>query len=153
MKKLILLVSILAMAGCSSKLVRFEQYSVAMNLKVEEDSTVYLGEEDQFNGVLFLQPILDAENMMIHEVKVIQNYGRYFLCAEQFKYVWEIEPRGDGVSGKYKAIDVTPEDKTDVLRNVSFTRYGNPDKACIRFRFNGKEVFIDKKGGLNEVCK
>ncbi len=153
MRKLVVLLSMLAIAGCSSKLVRFEQYSVAMNLNVDADSSVYLGEGDKFNGVLFLNPIFAAEEMEAAQVKVIQNFGRYYVCAEQFKNVWQIEPKSDGISGKYKAIDVTPEDETDVLKNISFTRYGNADKACVRFRFNGKEVFIDKKGGLNEVCE
>ena len=153
MKKVLLLIALVALAGCSKKMVRFDQYSVAMNLTVDADSSVYLGDGDKFNGVLFLNPILQQEEVAVSSVKVIQNYGRYFICAEDFRNVWMIQPDADGASGKYKAIDVTPEDKTDVLRNISLSRYGTEDKACVRFRFNGKEIFINQKGGLNEECK
>ncbi|HNW58420.1 MAG TPA: hypothetical protein PKI62_01935 [bacterium] len=153
MKKALILIALIAMAGCSKQLVRFDQYSVAMNLKVDADSSVFLGDGDKFNGVLFLSPILKKENATVTSVKVIQNYGRYYLCAEDFKNLWVIQPADDGTSGKYKAIDVTPEDKTDALKNISLARYGDDEKTCVRFRFNGKEIFINKKGGLNEECK
>jgi hypothetical protein len=153
MKKALILVALIALAGCHKQVVRFDQYSVAMNLAVEADSSIYLGDGDKFNGVLFINQILAAEMQPVKAVKLIQNYGRYYLCAEDFKNLWQIEPKADGVSAKYKAIDVTPEDKTDLLKNVNLSRYGTDEKACVRFRFNGKEIFINQKGGLNEECK
>lgn len=153
MKKALIFIALIALAGCSKQMVRFDQYSVAMNLTVDADSSVYLGDGDKFNGVLFLNPILKAENLSVSSVKLIQNFGKYYICADDFKSVWVIEPQADGLSGKYKAIDVTPEDKTDGLKNVNLARFGTPEKACVRFRFNGKEIFINKKGGLNEECK
>ncbi|HOC88441.1 MAG TPA: hypothetical protein PLO28_08595 [bacterium] len=153
MKKALILIALFALAGCSKQVVRFDQYSVAMNLTVDADSSVYLGDGDKFNGVLFIAPILREENQPVSAVKLIQNYGRYYLCAEEFKNVWMIEPVSGGTEGKFKAIDVTPEDETDQLRNISLSRYGTEEKACVRFRFNGKEIFINQKGGLNEECK
>jgi hypothetical protein len=153
MKKALIVIAMVAMAGCSKQLVRFDQYSVSMNLKVDADSSIYLGDGDKFNGVLFINPILKEENVPVSSVKLIQNYGRYYLCAEDFKNLWMIQPASDGISGKYKAVDVTPEDETDVLKNISLARYGTDDKTCVRFRFNGKEIFINQKGGLNEECK
>ncbi len=153
MKKALMLIVLIFLAGCSKQLVRFDQYSVAMNLKVEADSSVYLGDGDKFNGVLFLGPILQKETAPVTAVKVIQNYGRYYLCAEEFQNLWMIQPTADGTSGKYKAIDVTPEDKSDTLKNIGLARYGDQEKTCVRFRFNGKEIFINQKGGLNEECK
>ena len=138
--------------ACSSRVVNFEQYSVAMNLKVEADSSVYIGSDEEFNGVLWLNPILLQERNAVSEVKLIQNFGKYYVCADDFKNVWLIEPKSDGVSASYKALDVTPKDTSDVYTGVGFSRYGSKDKACVKFRYNKHEIFIDKKGKINETC-
>lgn len=153
MKKALFLVILIALAGCSKQVVRFDQYSMAMNLKVEADSSLFLGDDDKFTGVLFINQILAAEKVPVSTIKLIKNYGKYYLCADDFQNLWQIEPRNDGLSAVYKAVDVTPEDKTDLLKNVNLSRYGTAEKSCVRFRFNGKEVFINQKGGLNEECK
>lgn len=152
MKRLMFLVSILMLAGCASRLVRFEQYSVAMNLKVEADSSVTIGDDENFYGVLWLNPVLKAENVRADRIKLIQNYGKYYICADNFKHVWMVEPKEDGLSGEYKAIDVTPDDEMDAYNEIALSRYGTREKACVKFRFNKQEVFIDKKGKVNETC-
>ena len=152
MKRLILLVAVLTLIGCAASIVKFEQYSVSMNLKVAADSSVTIGSDEQFFGVLWLNSILKTENVPVEKIKLIQNYGRYFVCAENFKHVWMVEPEEDGLSGEYQAIDVTPKDKTDVYNEVGFSRYGSREKACVKFRFNKQEVFIDRKGNVHEKC-
>jgi hypothetical protein len=142
----------LILVACSSRVVNFEQYSVAMDLKIEADSSVYIGSDEKFSGVLWLNPILMLERTGVNEVKLIQNFGKYFVCADNFKNVWLIEPKGDGVSASYKALDLTPDDTSDVYNGVGFSRYGSKDKACVKFRYNKHEFFIDKKGKINEKC-
>ncbi len=151
-KRLILLVSAFTFFSCAASIVQFEQYSVSMNLKVAADSSVTIGNDEQFFGVLWLNSILKAENVPVEKIKLIQNYGKYFVSADNFKHVWMVEPKDDGVSGKYKAIDVTPDDKTDTYREIAFSRYGSKENACVKFRFNKKEAYIDKKGNVNEKC-
>lgn len=152
MKPFILLGWVLLLLSCASRVVRFEQYSVAMNLPVAADSSVIVGSDEHFSGVLWLNTILRAENVPVEKIKIIQNYGRYYLAAENFQHVWVIEPEEDGLSGEYKAIDVTPKDKSDRYTKVGFSRYGTREKACVKFRFNNNEVFIDRKGNVNEKC-
>lgn len=152
MKRLILLVAVLVLFNCAAHLVKFEQYSVSMNLKVAADSSVTIGSDEQFFGVLWLNSVLKAENVAAEKIKLIQSYGRYFICAENFKHVWMVEPEEDGLSGEYKAIDITPKDKTDVYNEIAFSRYGSRENACVKFRFNNKEVFIDRKGNVHEKC-
>jgi len=151
-KRFILLFWVLLLVGCSARVVKFEQYSVAMNLKVEADSSVIIGDDEKFFGVMWLTPILEAENVQVEKIKVIQNYGKYFVCANNFTHLWMVEPKSDGLSGAYKAIDVTPKDKTDAYSDVGLSRYGSREKACVKFRFNKQEVFIDRKGKVNEKC-
>jgi hypothetical protein len=153
MKIIIFSLIFLLLAGCSSRIVTFEQYSVAMNLKVEADSSVYIGSVEKFSGVLWLAPILLQEKSKVNEVKLIQNFGKYYVCADNFKNVWLIEPKSDGMSANYKALDVTPKDTSDVYSNVGFSRYGSKDKTCVKFRYNKQEIFIDRKGKINEECK
>jgi len=153
MKKSIFLILTFILFACSSKMVRFEQYSVSMNLKVAADSSVTIGDDEKFYGILWLNPIMKAENTKTEKVKLIQNYGKYFVCADQFKNIWMIEPEEDGVSGEYKPIDVTPDDKTDAYSEIGLSRYGSKDKTCVKFRFNKKEVFIDMKGKVHEKCE
>jgi hypothetical protein len=140
------------LSGCTSRIVKFEQYSVAMNLKVETDSSVYIGSDEKFSGVLWLNPILKQEKISAKEVKLIQNFGKFYVCADHFKNVWLIEPKSDGISADYKALDVTPKDTSDVYHDIGFSRYGSKDKACVKFRFNKQEIFIDRKGKVNEKC-
>jgi hypothetical protein len=123
-----------------------------MNLKVAADSSVTIGSDEQFFGVLWLNQILKAENVPVEKIKLIQNYGSYFICADNFKHVWMIEPEDDGLSGEYKSIDLTPKDQTDVYNEIGFSRYGSREDACVKFRFNKKEVFIDRKGNVHEKC-
>lgn len=154
MKKLLFLVICLTAVYCASnKVVKFDRYSVSMNLPIESDSTIYIGTPEKFVGVLSLAPILKAENAEIQSIKLIENYGKFYICADQFKHLWLIDPQGDGLTAKYKAIDVTPNDKTDYLTDTGFARYGSEDKVCIKFRFNNKEVFINKKGTVHENCE
>ena len=151
-KRSILLIPALLMLACAARTVKFDQYSVGMNLKVDADSSVTIGDDEKFHGVLWLNPILKAENVPVEKVKVIQNYGKYFICADNFKNVWMVEANSDGLSGKYRAIDVTPDDKTDTYNGISLSRYGTREKACVKFRFNNNDIFIDKKGNANETC-
>ncbi|OGC00343.1 hypothetical protein A2V82_06845 [candidate division KSB1 bacterium RBG_16_48_16] len=153
MKRSIFLISIILVFGCASRVVKLEQYSMSMNLKVAADSSVTIGDDENIHGVLWLNPILKMEGVNADKVRLIQNYGRYFVCADNFKHVWMVEPKGDGLSASYTAIDATPADKADAYNEISLSRYGSRENACVRFRFNGKEVFIDKKGGVNEKCE
>jgi hypothetical protein len=154
MKKSLLLLLTLLFIQCAGKqVVRFERYSVSMILPVESDSTVYVGTPEKFLGVLSVQPILKAETVQTPNIKLIENFGKFFICADQFRNIWMVEPKGDGISAKYKAIDVTPKDKTDRMTETGFSRYGSDDKVCIKFRFNKEEVFINKKGEIDEKCK
>jgi hypothetical protein len=154
MKKIVMLVWPLLMLACAGgKQLAFEQYSVAMNLPVEADSSVFIGTGEKFNGVLWLQPVLKAEQVSTSSIKIIQNYGAYYVCAERFKNIWVVQPKADGLTAKTSPIDVTPKDKTDAYSSIGFSRYGTNDKAMVRFRFGSQEVFIDKKGGLHETYK
>lgn len=152
MKQFILLLAVLTMIGCAANTVKFEQYSLAMNLPVAADSSVTIGSDEQFFGMLWLNSILKTENVPIESIQLIQNYGKYFIVAENFKHVWLVEPEEDGLSGEYKAIDVTPKDKTDGYNEIGFSRYGTPDNACVKFRFNQQEVYLDRKGNVHEKC-
>ena len=152
MKQLILLVAVMILFNCAASKLKFEQYSVSMNLKVAADSSITLGSDEQFFGVLWLNSILKAENVPAEKIKLIENYGRYFVCAENFKHVWVVEPNDDGLSGTYKAIDVTPDDKIDAYNDIGFSRYGSKENVCVKFRFDNKEVFIDRKGNVHEKC-
>jgi hypothetical protein len=151
-KRIIILVAAMILLNCAASKLKFEQYSVTMNLKVTADSSITVGSDEQFFGVLWLNSVLKAENVPVEKIKLIQNYGKYFICAENFKHVWMIEPEEDGLSGVYKAIDVTPKDKTDIYNEIGFSRYGSRENACVKFRFNNKEVFIDRKGNVHEKC-
>ena len=154
MKKSLLLLSALIFISCAGRqVVKFERYSVSMILPVEADSTVYVGTPEKFVGVLSIEPILKAENVKIQSIKVIENFGIFFVCADQFQHIWMIEPRGDGMTARYKAIDVTPDDKTDRMSDTGFSRYGSDDNVCIKFRNSQNEVFINKKGKIDEECK
>ena len=53
-------------------MIKFDQYSVAMNLKVEADSSVFIGEDEKFTAILFLGPILKEENTSPKKVKIIK---------------------------------------------------------------------------------
>ena len=150
MKYLAIFIIMLCALDCAGKLIQFDQYSVAMNLKVEPDSSILIGSDEKFTGVLFLASILKEEKVKTGQVKLIKNYGKYFLCAENFKNVWMIEPQEDGSTAYYKAIDVTPKDKEDNYKDISFSRYGERDNVLIKFKYNKKEVFIDRKGKINE---
>jgi hypothetical protein len=152
MKKIIFIAAVFFLVACAGRMIQFEQYSMAMTQKISADSSIYLGGEETFQGVIWLNPILKQENVEVENVKFIENYGVYYLCADDFKNVWLIEPGDDGVTGSYKAIDVTPEDETDVMKGISFSRYGSKENTCVKFRFNGNEIFIDRKGKLNEKC-
>lgn len=152
MNKVVSLFLVFMLAGCTSRIVKFEQYSIAMNLKVEADSSVYIGSDEKFSGVVWLNPIFTHEKTAVKEVKLIQNYGVFFLCADNFRNIWLIEPKSDGISAKYESLDVTPEDTTDAYTNIGFSRYGSQEKACVKFKYNQKEVFIDRKGKINEKC-
>jgi hypothetical protein len=154
MKKFLLLIICMMVFHCANKqVVKFDRYSVSMNLPIESDSTIYIGTPEKFVGVLSLVPILKAENVSTNTIKLIENYGKFYVCADQFKNLWLIEPLGDGLTAQYKALDVTPEDKTDSLTDTGFARYGSGDKVCIKFRFNKKEVFINKKGVAHDICE
>ena len=152
MKYLFIFIFLLIAIGCAGKLIKFDQYSVAMNLEVEADSSIFIGEDDKFTGILFLQPIMENERIKMNTVKLIKNYGKFYLCAENFKNVWMIVPKDDGLTASYKAIDVTPEDKEDRYKGIGFSRYGTRDNVCVKFNFNNKNRFIDKKGKVNEEC-
>jgi len=149
-KRWIFLLLPLFIACSGAQRVPFERYSVAMNLPVEADSSVFIGTTENFNGVLRLNAILQVEQTPIEAVKLIENYGKYYLSADQFKNVWILEPHKDGVTARAKALDVTPEDKTDGYANIGFSRYGSKDKAMVRFRFNHRQLYIDRKGGVHE---
>lgn len=153
MNKISLVIIVFLFMGCANKMLRFEQYSMTITQPVSSDSTIYLGDEEKFQGVIYIGPILQQEKAQISSVKFIQNYGKYFLCADNFKNIWMITPQEDGMTGSYEAIDVTPDDTTDVLTGISFSRYGSKDKTCVKFRYNNKEIFIDRKGSLNEKCE
>jgi hypothetical protein len=144
--------ALIFLAGCAGSIIHFEQYSLAMDQAVEPDSSVYLGSDEKFQGVLWLSPILKQEKADVKSVKIIQNYGKYFVCAENFKNIYMIEPNSDGVTGTYKPIDVTPGDTTDVLTGISFARYGSKENTCVKFRYYGKEIFINREGEINEQC-
>ena len=152
MKYISIFIFLIIAIGCAGKLIKFDQYSVAMNLEVEADSSIFIGEDDKFTGILFLKPIMEDEKLKMNKVKLIKNYGKYYLCAENFKKVWIIEPKGDGLTASYKAIDVTPRDKEDRYKSIGFSRYGTKDNVCIKFKFNNQNMFIDKKGKVNEEC-
>lgn len=152
MKRLILLVAAFSALNCAAHRIPFEQFSVSLHLAVAPDSSVTIGTDEQFFGVLWLTEILKQENVPAEKIKLIQNYGRYFICAEGFKHVWVIDPRDDGMSAKYKPIDVTPKDNQDQYRQIGFSRYGTRDNACVKFRFNQQEIFIDRKGNVHEKC-
>lgn len=151
-KRYILFSAALIFFGCAASITKFEQYSLSMNLKVAADSTVTVGSDEHFSGVLWLNPVLKTENVPAEKIKLIQNFGRYFVCAENFQHVWMVQPKDDGISGKYKAIDVTPDDEADAYREIGFSRYGSRDHACVKFRFNKQEVYIDRKGNIHEKC-
>jgi len=152
MNRIIFSFLVFILAGCSSRIVKFEQYSVAMNLKVESDSSVYIGSDEKFNGVIWLAPILLHEKTAVKNVKLIQSYGIYYICADNFRNLWLIEPKSDGISANYESLDITPKDTTDVYKDVGFSRYGSQEKACVKFKYNQKEVFVDRKGKINEKC-
>jgi hypothetical protein len=152
MKYILLFLLILLTISCAGKLIKFDQYSVAMNLEIEADSSIFIGEDDKFTGILFLQPIMEKEKIKMKKIKLIKNYGKYYLCAENFKNVWMIEPKDDGLTASYKAIDVTPENKEDRYKDIGFSRYGTKDNVCVKFNFNNQNIFIDKKGKVNEEC-
>lgn len=153
MKKLFF-VGMALLAACSSaRRVPFEQYSVAMNLPVEADSSVFIGTGEKFNGVLWLNEVLRIEQASTKSVSVIENYGKLYVCADQFKNVWIMSPDGDGMTASCKTVDVTPDDKTDAYSSVGFSRYGSKENAAVRFRFNGRQIFIDKKGKAHENYK
>jgi hypothetical protein len=152
MKKIFLSIIFLILCGCTSRIIKFEQYSATMNLKVEADSSVFIGSDEKFSGVLWLNPILQQEKSSVTQIELIQNYGTYYVCGEKFKNVWLIEPKSDGASAGYKALDITPDDTSDVYKNIGFSRYGPKDKTCVKFKFNKHEIFIDRKGKLNEKC-
>ena len=152
MKYISIFIFLIIAISCAGKLIKFDQYSVAMNLEVEADSSIFIGEDDKFTGILFLQPIMEAEKLKMNKVKMIKNYGKYYLCAEKFKNVWIIEPKDDGLTASYKAVDVTPEDKEDIYKGIGFSRYGTKDNVCVKFKFNNQNMFIDKKGKVNEEC-
>jgi len=140
------------LAFCSgARRVPFEQYSVAMTLAVEPDSSVFIGTDEKFNGVLWLKQVFETEGTAAASVKLIENFGRFYLCADQFKNVWILQPHKDGVSAKAKAVDVTPEDETDVYTDIGLSRYGSRENAMVRFRFNNRQLFIDRKGGVHET--
>jgi len=48
MKYLFIFIFLLIAIGCAGKLIKFDQYSVAMNLEVEADSSIFIGEDDEF---------------------------------------------------------------------------------------------------------
>lgn len=152
MNKFLILMAFLVLAACNSRVIQFEQYSMSMNQAISADSSIYIGDEEKFLGVLWLNPILKQEKAEVKSVKLIQNYGKYYVCAENFKNIWMVEPGKDGLTGSYKIIDVTPDDTTDVLTGISFSRYGSKENTCVKFRYNSKEIFIDRKGKLNEKC-
>lgn len=152
MQRLIFILPLMMLLSCAASVTRFEQYSLSMSLPVAADSSVTIGDDERLNGVLWLTPILKAEDVTIERIKLIQNYGFYYLCGEGFKHVWVIERKRDGLTGKYKALDVTPKDKTDVYEGVGFARYGEGEQVCVRFKFNKQEVYIDKKGRAHETC-
>ena len=152
MKKVLIVAAIFFLVACAGRMIQFEQYSMAMSQKISADSSIYLGSDETFQGVIWLNPILKQENIKVEFVNFIENYGIYYLCADEFKNVWLIEPGDDGMTGSYKAIDVTPEDENDTMNEISFSRYGSKENTCVKFRYNGKEIFIDRKGKLNENC-
>ena len=152
MKKVLCIAAVFFLVACAGRMIQFEQYSMAMTQKVAADSSIYLGTDETFQGVIWLNPILKEENVKIESVKFIENYGVYYFCAEGFKNVWVIEPEEDGVTGEYEALDVTPDDPNDIMKGISFSRYGSKENTCVKFRYNGKEIFIDRKGKLNEKC-
>lgn len=150
MKGLLPAIAAALFLACAATVTRFEQYSPAMTLAVEPDSTVVIGRDDQFTGVLWLNPILAAEKTPVTQVKLIENYGVYFVAAEGFRRIWMIEPKGDGMSAVYRSVDVTPKDETDVYERISLSRYGTSDNACVRVRLGRREAFVDKKGRVYE---
>ncbi|MBN1406338.1 MAG: hypothetical protein JW956_01035 [Calditrichaceae bacterium] len=152
MKKAICIAAVFFLVACAGRMIQFEQYSMAMSQKVSAESSIYLGSDETFQGVIWLNPILKEENVKTESVKLIENYGIYYLCADDFKNVWIIQPGDDGMTGSFKAIDVTPDDETDTMKGISFSRYGSKENTCVKFRFNGNEIFIDRKGKLNEKC-
>ncbi len=152
MKKVLIIATVFFLVACAGRMIQFEQYSMAMTQKVAADSSIYLGTDETFQGVIWLNPILKEENVKVELVKFIENYGIYYLCADEFKNVWIIEPGSDGMTGSYKSIDVTPDDETDTMKGISFSRYGSNENTCVKFRFNDNEIFIDRKGNLNEKC-
>jgi hypothetical protein len=150
MKKLII-AGLALLAACSgARRVPFAQYSVAMNLTVEADSSVFIGTDEKFNGVLWINDILRAEQTPAKSVSVIENYGKLYVCTDQFKNVWIVTPHKDGLTASCKALDVTPDDETDAYSSVGFSRYGSRENAAVRFRFSGRQIFIDKKGKVHE---
>jgi len=151
-KRIIFLAAIVILSHCAAQRVKLEQFSVSLNLPVAQDSSVAIGSDEQFFGVLWINEILKAENVSVEKIKLIQNYGRYYLCAEGFKHLWIVAPQQDGMSAKYKAVDVTPKDKNDDYRQIGLSRYGTREHACVKFRFNQQEVFIDRKGNVHETC-
>ena len=153
MKYILTITLILLTISCAGKLIKFDQYSMAMSLKVEADSSVFIGEDEIFTGILFLGPIMKEENITLKKVKVIKNYGKYYLSAEKFKNVWIIKPKDDGISASYKAVDVTPDNKDDHYSNIGFSRYGKKEDVAVKFKFNNKNVFIDRKGNIHENYK
>jgi hypothetical protein len=152
-KRLFVLLPLFFLACSSASLVPFEQYSAAMNLTVEADSSIFIGNGEKFTGVMWINSVLKAEQEPAKSVKLVENFGKYYLCADQFKNVWIMELQKDGMTARSKAVDVTPEDKSDVYTNTGFSRYGSKENATVHFRFNGRQVFIDRKGNVHETYK
>ena len=152
MKRLSFFLPLLVLLSCAASVTRFEQYSLSMSFPVAADSSVTIGDDERLHGVLWLAPILKEENVSLERVKLIQNFGFYYLCGEGFRYVWRIERKRDGLTGNYRAVDVTPKDKSDVYHGVGFARYGEGEQVCVRFKFNNQEVYIDKKGRVHDTC-
>jgi len=152
MRRILILAGLILFAACAGRILKFEQYSMAMSQEVSADSSILLGGDESFQGVIWIGPILKEENVKVKSVKFIENYGKYFLSAENFKNVWMIKPKNDGMTGGFKAIDVTPDNAEDILKGISFSRYGTKENTCVRLQYNEKTIFIDREGNLNEQC-
>jgi hypothetical protein len=156
---------VLAMPACLHRSVNdttpslgLEQHSLRIPLTTDTQGMAHWQEHPPMVGTIDMKPIFAAEGIPAgsrdpDNLQLLVHYSRFYLAADGFRAVWEINPEPGSSSAAYRAIPIVLEASSPPLREVRLSRFGPPNASCIRVdRADGEPVFIDAQGDTQPFC-
>lgn len=146
-----LYIFLLFLGGCISShkvLIDLEQNSEGFDIIVKDPKQVEIKNMNFIPriGWINISPILDYENSKVEKIVLVIHKGIYFLVAKNFKNVWLIKPRSNGISAK-----ATPVLLLKRVGNSPFLTVSDDKKWVILYYDQKMRFKINEKGKIMEI--